>query len=70
MSSTINSDLQSISERGTLTYVSTPLLVPNVSMNGVRDILDPMPLRAIFMTGNVVDLIVSLRSHRWKDMSG
>ena len=69
MSSTINSDLQSISERGTLTYVSTPLLVPNVSMNGVRDILDPVTLRAIFMRGNVVDLIVSLRSHRWKGTS-
>ena len=70
MSSTINSDLQSISERGTLTYVSTPLLVPNVSMNGVHDILDPVTLRALFMRGNVVDLIVSLRSHRWKDTSG
>ena len=69
MSSTINSDLQSISERGTLTYVSTPLLVPNVSMNGVRDIVDLVTLRAIYMRGNVVDLTVSLRSHRWKGTS-
>ena len=49
-----------------LTYVSTPLLVPNVSMNGVRDILEPVTLSAIFMTGNVVFLIVPLSSHRWE----
>ena len=40
-----------VSAARAVTYVNTPLLVPKVSMKGVRYLLVPVTVSAIFMTG-------------------